>query len=270
MMKGVVTSGTAAGFGEIKNKNGEIIPTAGKTGTSSDFIDKWFVGYSPYYIGATWYGYDNSSGKPIKLQPAEYNQALSIWHAVMEKAHENLSVADFPEPSGIVKKNVCVESGKVPTDLCYKDPGNPPQWVESVYTDELFIKGTEPKDNDRCDVHVLAKVDTESLDAFGRPLLAGPYCPPSSVEERVFIQRKIPFSPRNPDDPYPLDWKYELPAGEYCNIHGAPAPAASPDKNKNTTGTPGANIPSDPKKPGTSGTTPAPSPSPTPNRSNQR
>ena len=56
---------------------------------------------------------------------------------------------------------------------------------------------------------------------MGRNLLAGSGCPQESIIERVFVQRKIPFRPLKSGDPYPLDWKYELPAGEYCNVHGS-------------------------------------------------
>lgn len=212
MMQDVVKSGTAT---RVKLQGGKM-PTAGKTGTTSDNIDKWFVGYTPYYVAATWYGYDNKT-KPIKLTSAEGIQAQVIWHAVMEKVHAGLEPVDFPQPSGLVKKKICIYSGKIATDLCARDPrGN-------AVREEFFVKGTEPKDNELCDVHVLARVCTESHDIWKRNLLAGQYCPANKVVEKVFIQRKTPYAPVKPDDPYPLDWAYELPAGEYCNIHGAPS-----------------------------------------------
>ena len=214
MMEGVCKSGgTAYPYGVLQNGN---MPTAGKTGTTSDFKDKWFLGYSPYYVAATWYGYD----KPSRLQPAEYNQALAIWHDVMEKVHKNLQPAAFSEPPGIVTKPICIYSGKTPTALCSQDPRN--ATTPSVRP-EIFIKGTEPADDDVCDVHVLAKVCKDSKDLWGRNLLFGPNCPAGSLIEQVFIQRKEEYLPVKPDDPYPLDWPYELPAGEYCNVHGAPA-----------------------------------------------
>lgn len=216
MMEDVVKKGgTAHPYGVIQNKKKELIPTAGKTGTTSNFIDKWFVGYSPYYVGATWFGYDNKGRTPIRLHREEYNQALKIWNAVMLKAHENLSYKAFDEPAGIVRKPICIYSGKTPTDLCAKDPrGN------SV-REEVFMKGTEPKDFDTCNVHVVGRVCSQSKDHRGRNLLFGSYCPEASLIEKVFIQRKEPFMPQYPDDPYPEDHKYELPAGEYCNVHGS-------------------------------------------------
>jgi len=86
MLKSVVSEsgGTAVGLGQLQNGK---MPTAGKTGTTSQNFDKWFVGFSPYYVGAVWYGYDHN----VSISSAESNRALQIWHDVMEKVHEKLS-----------------------------------------------------------------------------------------------------------------------------------------------------------------------------------
>lgn len=218
ILRGVVTNGTASrnGYGTVKNSAGKVIPTAGKTGTSSDFYDKWFVGYSPYYVGATWYGYNI----PKTLKSSEYYEALLLWNKVMNRIHANLEVKNFNKPEeGIIEKNICIYSGKVAGPYCSKDPrGN-------AVRKEYFAKGTEPASEDICDVHILAKVDTTSKDIYGRPLLANPYCPASVVQERVFIQRPVPYLPKNPEDKSLIslikDWMYELPQGEYCTIHSA-------------------------------------------------
>jgi len=205
-------SGTAAA-----NVNEKIIgmPVAGKTGTTSSNIDKWFVGYTPYYTAAVWYGYDNNGPDPIKLTSKEYDQAQKIWAAVMAKVHEGLPKKDFTMPSKIVQKKICIYSGKVATALCEKDPRGDATRME------YFIKGTEPRDDDPCDVHVEAQVCTESKDALGRNLLAGPYCPPNKVVTKVFIKRPTPYVPAKPGEKPPKDIVYELPAGEYCTIHGS-------------------------------------------------
>ncbi len=206
MMKDVVKYGTAT---RCKLQDGKM-PTAGKTGTTDKNTNKWFVGYTPYYVGATWYGYDRNAS----LASVEYNRAQFIWKDVMEKVHKNLEPVDFEVPPGVVKRTICKYSGKVATELCYKDPRG------SAVKEEYFIKGTEPDEEDTCDIHVLAKVCKDSTDIFGRNVLAGEYCPYGSIIEQVFIQRKKPYTPVNPGDPYPNDWKYELPAAEYCNQHG--------------------------------------------------
>lgn len=203
--------GTAA---SIINEKTIGMPVAGKTGTTSDNRDKWFVGYTPYYVAATWYGYDNKI-KPIDLTKAEYNQAQLIWQAVMKKLHEGKERKDFPVPSGLVKRRICIFSGKLASDLCAHDPrGN-------ATFEEYFVKGTEPRYDEVCDVHVSVSVCKDSTDIWQRNLLAGSYCPVESVLGKVFIQRKEPFVPVKPDDKYPKDWIYELPAGEYCTVHGS-------------------------------------------------
>ncbi|HOJ09339.1 MAG TPA: PBP1A family penicillin-binding protein [Clostridiales bacterium] len=204
--------GTAAKLGTIKNAKNEIIPTAGKTGTTDDDKDRWFVGYSKYYTGAVWYGYDHPT--PIVGVPNNDNPAALIWNAVMQKIHRNKAPLDFPIPSNVVKKKICVYSGKIATDACTHDPRGDASF------EEYFIKGTEPADNDFCNAHIIAKVCKDAKDIWGHNLLAGPDCPQDSIMERVYVARKIPFRPMKPGDPYPLDWKYEYPAGEYCNVHG--------------------------------------------------
>jgi len=120
---------------------------------------------------------------------------------------------EFPVPAGLVKKTICIYSGKIAADLCTKDPrGN-------ATKEEYFLKGTEPQDGDVCDVHVLGKVCTESKDIWQRNLLAGQYCPLDKVVEQVFLQRREPFVPVKPGGKYPKDWMYELPAAEYCTVH---------------------------------------------------
>jgi len=213
MMTDVINSpgGTAYGGGIIKNAKGQVITTAGKTGTTSKNRDKWFVGYSPYYVAATWYGYDVERD----LVGAESRQALIIWHDVMEKIHKDKKPIPFTKPSGLVTKQICIYSGKVPSLLCANDPRG------SAVRDEYFVKGTEPKDNEPCDIHILANICLDSKDVWGKNLLAGAYCPITSVMEKVFIQRKVPYVPTVVGEDPPLDWKlYELPAGEYCPIHG--------------------------------------------------
>lgn len=206
-------SGTA-----VKYVNKEIIgmTVAGKTGTTNSNIDKWFVGYTPYYAAATWYGYDNTGSEPIEIKPAEYNQAMIIWAAVMQKIHEGLPQKDFQKPDGIVERKICIYSGKIATDLCSKDPrGN-------ATRTEYFIKGTEPRGDDFCTLHVEAQVCTASQDTQGRNLLAGPYCPVETTISSVFIQRDPPYVPVKPNESAPKDIVYELPAGEYCTAHGEP------------------------------------------------
>ena len=84
------------------------------------------------------------------------------------KVHKNLEKKDFAWLSGLVKKNICIYSGKIATLYAL-------QIQEAMQPrEEYFIKGTEPRDDDLCTVHVQAKVCTDSQDIWKRNLLAGP------------------------------------------------------------------------------------------------
>ncbi|MDO8685329.1 MAG: transglycosylase domain-containing protein, partial [Clostridiales bacterium] len=228
MLQEVTRPGGTAPTCVIKNAKGESIITGGKTGTTSLNIDKWFVGFTPYYVAATWYGYDNKI-KKIEIEKAERNNAQIIWQAVMEKIHQNLAPKEFTPPNGLVKRSICIYSGKIATDICAQDPRG------SAVREEYFIKGTEPGYSDLCTVHIKALVCTAAKDTWGRNLLVGPYCPVETVIEKVFIRRPVPYVPVKPDDKYPEDWIYEITDGEYCNIHGEPL-LPSPESTPEVTG----------------------------------
>ncbi len=217
MLQDVVkkSTGYPEGIVSYKNANGKTItiPSAGKTGTSDKNTDKWFAAFTPYYVGVSWYGYD----KTVSLERTEYNNAKKIWNAVMTKIHEGLEPVQFFDktPPNIVTRNICMDSGKIATELCKKDPRG------SRVVTEYFIEGTEPSYSDTCTVHVTARVCTESTDAWGRPLLATEHCPEGTVKEIVGIKRPVQYTPKFPDDKYPEDYKYEIAEGEYCTVHDA-------------------------------------------------
>jgi penicillin-binding protein 1A len=103
------------------------------------------VGYTPYYVGAAWIGYDkNADNKNEQNTRARIlgstNYSARIWQIVMEKVHRGLENKDFLEPSGIVRQKICIDSGQLATDACSRDPRGDRTRVE------MFIKGTEPTD----------------------------------------------------------------------------------------------------------------------------
>jgi penicillin-binding protein 1A len=208
MMRSVVRAGT----GTSANFN---MPIAGKTGTTTDSVDAWFIGYTPYYVASVWIGHD----EPKSMSFGGGSYPAILWRKVMEQIHEGLPQADFERPENIVTRAVDVKSGKLPTDLSYMDPRN-------TVRNELFIRGTEPTEYD--DVHVVMDVDVTSNQ------LATPFCPPTLVESKVFIQRPVPFNSEEflqsigGIDPrvhlVPRDAIYDVPT-EYCEYHnpfGAP------------------------------------------------
>lgn len=155
------------------------IEVAGKTGTTQDNGDIWFMGFSPYYVGGIWIGNDNSQ---LRLSEGSGSTAR-LWGEIMKVVHEGLPPANFEQVDGIVKIPVCVQSGKLPTELCKLDPRG------SQIRQEYFVAGTEPTEH--CETHVKAEICT------GSNLLRNPYCPLDQVEERVFINRKVPYDPAN-------------------------------------------------------------------------
>lgn len=136
-MEDVVTSGT----GGSCNFGGTAI--AGKTGTTSDYNDVWFAGYTTYYTATTWAGYDNN----VKLSSTdEKNLAKKLWRLVMSRIHEDLEGTSFAVPSGIITATVCSRSGKLPVaGLC-----------DGTVRTEYFAEGTVP--TEVCDVHYAGEI----------------------------------------------------------------------------------------------------------------
>lgn len=84
---------------------------AGKTGTTTDDKDVWFVGYTPYYTGAIWYGLDQPYNiTTLGFRSTSYHALL--WGSIMERVHEELPVISFDEmPSSVVEVEICKYSG---------------------------------------------------------------------------------------------------------------------------------------------------------------
>lgn len=122
MMKGVLTRGTGAGANIGR-------PAAGKTGTTNDYKDAWFVGFTPDLVAAVWMGKDNEgylNGVTGGETPA------TIWHDFMMSALAKIPARDFSRPKGIVSVPISPKDGLL-GDPNSKDTKN-----------ELFIEGTQP------------------------------------------------------------------------------------------------------------------------------
>ena len=143
MLKGVVESGTAS---NIRLKNNMAV--AGKTGTSSNNEDKWFVGYTPYYVCGVWTGYD----MPKHLSYVK-NPSCEIFDAIMEYAHKEMEYTDFQMPFGICESEYCVDSGKYPTDACRNDVRGDRTRVGYFLYDDI------PKDE--CHIHQSVYIDND-------------------------------------------------------------------------------------------------------------
>lgn len=195
ILRTTVSNGIA---GRAKLSN---MAVGGKTGTTQNQADIWFVGFTPYYVSATWIGNDSPK---ITLTKSS-GTAAQLWQHIMTRMHEGLEgKKSFDKPNGIVTVNVCTVSGKLPTELCTLDPRG------STVKSEIFVKGTEPKDY--CDVHVEATIDSST----GK--LANEYCPPENKVTKVFIDRTPPYFPEEHNGIAPTDYQYTVPT-EICDEH---------------------------------------------------
>jgi penicillin-binding protein 1A len=148
MMADVINAGTAARARSL----GFTLPAAGKTGTTNDYNDAWFVGFTPSLVAGVWVGFD----QPHTILPGGFaaDVAVPMWTAFMKAATKGAKPQWLPMPEGVVTANVCRMSGKLATDGCehadvIDDQGRLVQ-RSMVYT-EYFASGTQPTTT--CDIH---------------------------------------------------------------------------------------------------------------------
>lgn len=138
-----VTVGTSAVANLENEDEGLYIETAGKSGTTSSFNDRWFIGYTPYYLAGIWWGFDeNTSGT------TENTEHIRMWHEVMATVHrmKGITEGEFTEPDGLVTCQYCAISGKLVGPYCKSDPGS-----SNIVRTGIFKSGTQPTET--CDVH---------------------------------------------------------------------------------------------------------------------
>ncbi len=153
-MEDVVTKGTGT-----RVRFDKSVDMAGKTGTSNNYVDVWFAGFTSYYTCSTWAGYDNNNPLKSKGNNVETNIAKQLWKNIMGAIHEDLPAKDFEVPTGIVQAEVCKLSGKLPNaGVC-----------DSHVVLEYFEEDTVPMM--LCDVHYVGKIC-----AYDN-LIATPECP---------------------------------------------------------------------------------------------
>ena len=178
MMQGVFTgAGTASG----RAKELKRVHAAGKTGTTSDNNDRWFVGYTPYYTAAVWVGYE----RPYKMSLKGTNPALVLWEKVMVPLHENLPDRDYEDPGGRRSISYCADSGLLANEYCAMDPRGSRVSSGAIFP-ESFPEGQN------CTFHTAETVMTICVDC---PVLkedgsqtglyhqAGQFCPEESKRE---------------------------------------------------------------------------------------
>ena len=153
MLQNVVESGTAKAI-TLDSK----INIAGKTGTTTDDNDRWFMGYTPYYVGGVWFGY--ATPRSLSSFSATVSPALTVWDDIMTILHDKIiadatasgyGIKSSVTADGVVTATYCKDSGKLMTDACKADPRG--SRAETGY----FTAATVP--TEKCDVHVLVNYD---------------------------------------------------------------------------------------------------------------
>jgi len=114
------------------------VPIAGKTGTTDEFIDAWFVGYTPDIAASVWVGYDKGR-KSLGSGKAGGVVAAPIWTEFMTGVLQNTKSPDFTVPDNVVFKTIDSKNGLIATKYC------------PTKRTEVFIKGTEPVET--CHTH---------------------------------------------------------------------------------------------------------------------
>lgn len=199
LLQGVINSGTG---GSAKFSGMTI---AGKTGTTSENYDRYFVGYTPYYVAAVWTGYDS----PEKISYSG-NPAITMWKKVMQKIHEDLPNKQFSKPTtGLETVEVCLDSGLRPTDACRADVRGSAR-VQTV----SVAAGTAPTES--CTMHTLVDYCTEGK------CLAGEYCPAESVKQvgvLDYVREDYGESIKADDDAYLLVNMQKAVEETGCPVH---------------------------------------------------
>ena len=217
----LLTNVVEDGTGKRAAING--IDVAGKTGTTTDNKDRWFAGYTPYYVGVCWFGYDEHYGLP-DLSP---NPALALWSDVMDELHEDLSDKSFNEPAegDFVRATYCLDSGLSPVRACRGDVRG------SRVRTGWFYKDDVPEDN--CDLHKWRYSSVSMLDLT------------RLFPQRVTVTDEY-YCYEGSNDPIGEGVRVRSPNGHYVQRVVKPKTSTSSKKpsSSTTTDTPNATTPS--------------------------
>jgi membrane carboxypeptidase/penicillin-binding protein len=133
MMADVINAGTAAGARSL----GFRLPAAGKTGTTNNFNDAWFIGYTPNLVTGVWIGYDTPH--TIMRNGFAATVAVPTWTKFMIEATKGDKAEWLRVPETVVAAEICPVSGRLATANCME------------HRRHYFVSGTEPLEY--CDVH---------------------------------------------------------------------------------------------------------------------
>jgi len=148
MLADVINSGTAY----RARQAGFTLPAAGKTGTTNDYNDAWFVGFTPHVVTGVWIGFD----RPSTIVSGGYAGELAVpmWASFMKIATDGDKPEWLAKPDNVIAVNVCRVTGLLPNAGCSSvetvDRDGYPVTRSMIYT-EYFVKGTQP--TAMCPVH---------------------------------------------------------------------------------------------------------------------
>ena len=173
MLSDVVNYGTAY----RARQAGFTLPAAGKTGTTNEYVDAWFVGFTPHLVTGVWIGFDQP--KSIVTNGYGGELAVPVWAGFMKVATKGDKPDWFDRPANVIGVNVCRVSGKLPNGGCANVPSTDEYGnviIKSMIYTDYFVKGTQP--TTACPVHSNAYVDALAA-AVATP--GAPLPPPPSV-----------------------------------------------------------------------------------------
>ncbi len=170
---------------------------AGKTGTTTDNKDYWFVGFTPQYVTTVWMGYDQP--REVRSIGSAGRSCGPIFKKIMAYAHEGLPTENFPRPSGIVSQTIDTKSGLLPSEY------TPAEYQKS----EIFNKEFVPKETS--EAWALVEIDPLSGELFTNKC-------PGAPETKVVLRRAIPWQENIAPGFTPADASLEEPTAE-CTIH---------------------------------------------------
>ena len=163
LLQGVILNGTSSSV-----TLGKICECAGKTGTSQDDRDRWFIGYTPDLICGVWCGFEYP--EPITGK----SPCTEIWNTVMHRLVELRGErTSFEVPGNVLPCTFCKDSGKLPAASCALDPRGARSEVG------WFVKGTEPSAS--CDCHIPVTVDEAGGVCHG-------HCPADTRKRAALIR----------------------------------------------------------------------------------
>jgi penicillin-binding protein 1A len=151
MITNLLESVVNEGYGRNSRLFGFLEPAAGKTGTTDECTDAWFIGFTPEIAVGVWSGFDEKLSMGRRMTGARVS--LPTWTEVMKAYYRDHKGEAFRPPEGIIHRVICEDTGLLAASDCTK------------IRREVFIDGTEPRRY--CDRHRMSSVQT-TKDAAAR------------------------------------------------------------------------------------------------------